>query len=415
MDTGNQHRPEDSYTSYAHSVHTDVLLSPTSTNGPDPAQQHALLSLLHTKLGVEHGGHGVHGLFLRLDEGRTGRLDKATFHQALSDVMGVPLSEAQLGWLMARFDTDHDAGIDYQEFAELVKAAVTGVAGGATGLTWKPAEPVAAAAAAAASLPSAKATPEQTAYAQALQKAHDELVATAGDEPSLTAQVLRKLATVALGKLGGLKKAFAHMDGDGDHRLSRQDLGHTLEHHLGLQLAADELEALFAALDFEGRGAVMYHAFVRVLSSYAEDTEGGSKAGTPWSPGRSAVEEGNEKAGFGDDSTTTTTTTTTTTQEAMEDKAVLLQAQEVLHARGLHAHKLLTQLLPECEGKVDTGGLQVLFGKLGLPISDECAARLLHKADLMATGKLVSWELVRLLSSAGASDESEGEGTTLQE
>ena len=99
----------------------------------------------------------------------------------------------------------------------------------------------------------------------------------------VVAQTLRKLARVAYGKLGGLRKAFKHMDGDGDAVIGQADLAHTLEHHLGLSLPAVELDALFHALDFDGRGSIHYYEFVQLMGWYAEDTEGGDRFNDRWS------------------------------------------------------------------------------------------------------------------------------------
>lgn len=77
---------------------------------------------------------------------------------------------------------------------------------------------------------------------------------------------------------------------------------------------------------------------------------------------------------------------------------ILTQAAEYLHEHGLHAHGLIKQLLPESGGKLDVQGLQKLFAKLDLPISTARALRYMQKGDVMKTGHLVSWELVRLLS-----------------
>ena len=89
-------------------------------------------------------------------------------------------------------------------------------------------------------------------------------------------------------------------------------------------------------------------------------------------------------------------------QEEEEDMKILQDAADVIHERGLHAHGLLKQLLPDCEGKVDTAGIQKVFEKLGLPVSEERAKRFLAKADLLGQGWIVSWEFVRLISSSAA-------------
>lgn len=105
-------------------------------------------------------------------------------------------------------------------------------------------------------------------------------------EEGLVPSTLRKLAQVAYEKLGGLKRAFLHMDSDGDREISKDDLHHTLEHHLGLELSEEELDNLFKALDFDDRGTIHYYEFIRVLSSYAEDVlqEGTYREDVPWSP-----------------------------------------------------------------------------------------------------------------------------------
>ena len=55
---------------------------------------------------------------------------------------------------------------------------------------------------------------------------------------------------------------------------------------------------------------------------------------------------------------------------------VLRQASEALHERGLHAHALIKTLLPEnTTGKVDAAGLQEVFARLDLPLTDARAAR----------------------------------------
>jgi Ca2+-binding EF-hand superfamily protein len=403
-DSSQSHR---NFSSYSHSVHSDVLLDPRAGAPPfedDPDQQHALLSLLSTKLLVEHGGHGVHGLFLALDEEKQGRLKKGQFQQALANHLSLPLTETHIDWLMEMFDMNHEDGIDYTAFGTMLQAWAGGNAGARSTFLGDPKHSPSEAAAGKASEASNQAVLEQV-----IKSAHAEAVAAAA--AGGVSHVLRKLAAVALEKLGGLRKAFGHFDADGDRRLSRQDLGNTLEHHLGLVLEPAELEGLFQALDYEKQGAVAYHEFVRVLTAYAEDTEGGTK---PWSPlptSRTVKEEevgveGNETVGF-DATMAATTTTTTVAAKASpllpEDHDVLRQAQEVLTERGLHAYSLLKQLLPECEGKVDTAGLQAIFHKLGLPLSDAQAARLLVKADVMCTGKIVPWELVRLFSAAPTS------------
>jgi len=404
------------FSSYSHSVHSDVLLDPRSGAPPfqdDPDQQHALLSLLSSKLLVEHGGHGVHGLFLALDEEKQGRLQKSQIQETLANHLMLPLTEAHMDCLMHTFDLDHEDGIDYAAFGSGLQAWAAGNGGVAgarsTSLEDSKRSP-SKAAAGMASQASKQAVLEQ-AYAQVIKDAHAEAVtaaAAAGTE-GVVSHVLRKLAAVALEKLGGLRKAFSHFDADSDRRLSREDLGHTMEHHLGLVLEPSELEGLFQALDFEQQGAVAYHEFVRVLTQYAEDTKGGTKHEAPWSPPPTATKvkeeevgaEGNETAGFNETMAATVTTTTTATEASAllpEDQDVLRQASEVLQERGLHAHSLLKHLLPECEGKVDAAGLQAVFQKLGLPLSDAQAARLLVKADVMGTGKIVPWELVRLVS-----------------
>ena len=89
--------------------------------------------------------------------------------------------------------------------------------------------------------------------------------------------------------------------------------------------------------------------------------------------------------------------------EEEEDMKLLQDATDVIHERGLHAHGLLKQLLPDCEGgKVDAAGIEKVFEKLGLPISEERAKRFLAKADLLGQGWIVSWEFVRLISSSAA-------------
>lgn len=402
------------FSSYSHSVHSDVLLDPRAGAPPfkdDPDQQHALLSLLSTKLLVEHGGHGVHGLFLALDEEKEGRLQKSHFQEALANHLSLPLTEAHMDWLMGKFNLDHEDGIDYTAFGTMLQAWAGGNAGAQSTSLEEPKHIPSAAAAGKASDASKQTVLEQ-AYIHVIKSAHAEAVAAAaaGDTGGVVSHVLRKLAAVALEKLGGLRKAFGHFDADGDRRLSREDLGHTLEHHLNLILEPAELEGLFQALDYEKHGAVAYHEFVRILTAYAEDTEGGKREAL-WSPpsiSRTVKKEevgveGNETVGFDNAMAATAMTTTTVPIEEQllpEDQNVLRQAQEVLTERGLHAHHLLKQLLPECEGKVDAAGLQAVFRKLGLTLSDAQAARLLVKADVMNTGKIVPWELVRLFSAA---------------
>jgi hypothetical protein len=72
------------------------------------------------------------------------------------------------------------------------------------------------------------------------------------EEEAVVQAVLLRLAGVVFQKLGGLKRGFRHVDGDGDQRISAADLAHCLEHHLGLVLPEHEFQALFKTLDYEG-------------------------------------------------------------------------------------------------------------------------------------------------------------------
>ncbi len=248
----------------------------------------------------------------------------------------------------------------------------------------------------------------------------EEATATAAaaaptEQTAVVQAMLLKLAQLAYTKLGGLKKGFAHADGDGDHLISRADLALCLEHHLGLVLPSAEFDCLFSALDFDGTGSVHYYEWIRVLSHFADVTQAGAMPHN-WSPAAAtaallapvpasastpaavpvaagtmeAVVEGDETAGLGVMDTV-----------RQDDDKVLCQAAEAVRERGLHAHELIAQLLPDSGGKADAGGLQVLFAKLGVTgVDDARAQRLLARADLMGSGAIVSWELVRLLASA---------------
>lgn len=459
-------------TTYSHSIHTDVLLpNPSHPNHikDSTQQQAALLSLLYDKICVERRTSN-HELFLQFDEDGDGRISAAEFRDAL-DKIGVPVSDAQLGWLMTKFDGDNNGeAIDFKEFLDMLTAWRTGpsssttgakaavVDASSTGLTWKHEEGEASPGSSKKAMQAREARQQVVLqhYASLLKKKHEMKAVALGEEPILAVadqpekegeatmlinQVLHKLAEVAFMKLGGLKKAFAHFDIDNDHLISLEDLGHTLDHHLGgLELSSTELQALFQALDFDKRGAVHYYEFVKVLTKYAEDTEGGRKREGRWSlsalpppsfasssslPSSSSlvdlaagaetmIREG-AKAGVmvvpSDPSPITTKKQNKTTapeeeEKEEEDREILKDAADVIHERGLHAHGLLKQLLPECEGKVDAAGIQKVFEKLGLPISQECAKRFLVKADLLGQGWIVSWEFVRLISSAATAGKS---------
>ena len=79
-----------------------------------------------------------------------------------------------------------------------------------------------------------------------------EAAAPLTEEEAMVQAVLLRLAGVVFEKLGGLKRGFKHVDGDGDNMISAADLAHCLEHHLGLVLPGREFQALFKTLDFEG-------------------------------------------------------------------------------------------------------------------------------------------------------------------
>lgn len=149
------------------------------------------------------------------------------------------------------------------------------------------------------------------------------------------------------------------------------------------------------------------------MAKYAEATEGGA-APHNWSPaaalaatpakkpeaveGKLKVEvvEGDETAGLGFEDAAV----------RAADDAVLRAAAEALHEKGIHAHSLVKTLLPDCVGgKVDVGSLRALFGKLGVEVDEARARRFVARADLMGSGAIVSWELVRLISSAAAKEE----------
>lgn len=148
------------------------------------------------------------------------------------------------------------------------------------------------------------------------------------------------------------------------------------------------------------------------MAKYAEATEGGA-APHNWSPaaalaatpakkpeaeGKPEVEvvEGDETAGLGFEDAAV----------RAADDAVLRAVAEALHEKGIHAHSLVKTLLPDCVGgKVDAGGLRALFGKLGVEVDEARARRFVARADLMGSGAIVSWELVRLISSPAAKEE----------
>ena len=113
----------------------------------DPQQQHKLLSLLYDKIAIEHRKTNS-GLFLALDEDRSGRLTRTQFKEGLA-AMGAALSDAQVAWLLRTFDANKDDEIDYGEFVRMItqwRAGSGGVAAAAaagtgttkTGLDWQP-------------------------------------------------------------------------------------------------------------------------------------------------------------------------------------------------------------------------------------------------------------------------------------
>jgi hypothetical protein len=71
-----------------------------------------------------------------------------------------------------------------------------------------------------------------------------------------------------------------------------------------------------------------------------------------------------------------------------------------IHDRGLHAHRAIKQLVPEAGGSLDAKWFRTLGARLGVPISQARAQRMLQKSDLLKVGRLTSWELVRMLSEA---------------
>lgn len=152
-----------------------------------------------------------------------------------------------------------------------------------------------------------------------------------------------------------------------------------------------------------GTGTVRYFEWIRVLSKYAEETEAGAKPHN-WPPAVAALgvtpvskkgeEEGVAVVVEGDND-----------NETAADDAALRRASMALRERGLHAHGLIKQLQPESDGRLDARGLVSLFAKLGVPIDEAMAQRFVTRADLMGTGKVVSWELVRLISAAAPTQE----------
>ena len=83
----------------------------------------ALQSMVRRMLTIAHDrGFDCKGAFERMDENKDGVVNPTEFRKALVD-MGLPITDAQIRMLIAKYDSDGDGEIDYREFSKLVSSS----------------------------------------------------------------------------------------------------------------------------------------------------------------------------------------------------------------------------------------------------------------------------------------------------
>ena len=179
----------------------------------------------------ELSGTGLRRLFRQFDTSRSGRISRSEFRRGL-DELGFSATESEVRELVARFDSDGDGMIDYEEFASFALPSTT------------------------------------TRRSDPLRSSFPEWDTTSGTArrkvDTMEERVRAAVRRAELGH-GGLRRLFASADENGSGRVDRAEMQSVLE-ALGVRATEAESAELIARFDVDGDGRIDWRVRGRIVA-----------------------------------------------------------------------------------------------------------------------------------------------------
>jgi Ca2+-binding EF-hand superfamily protein len=324
--------------------------------------------------------------------------------------MGLPIQRKQVEWLVSEFDLNKNGHIDYEEFFKMLIRLRGDRETYSTGLNWTRSK----------KLSSVRNNEELERNRRLVAEQYmNEHVGT--KEKSFanldmkTEQDFRYAAkAIALdllkaedsGRANHIKDIFNEWDKDGNNIIDIHEFMEGLK-SIGYNFSNQVGIGIFSIFDIKKDMKIHYWEFVRVLHelAHADISPARKQPENERQDTEREISDDKDQQQKSSANPAATNKNSSCKDSAHTDNEVLRMIEARIQDKKLSAHTLIRKLVPECSnGNLDIDGLDRLFSQLGFKLSKERLNRLMERADVAHTGKLASWELVRLLSEASHND-----------